>query len=175
MHAATVAAVSRTSRKTPWWVWLLVAVGAGGVVVSLVGVLAGVWLFGQFLPTKTEDATCVQRLGVECSDLTPEVIAKNVQMELPPGTVVETSHYEKFQDWQLTAVFVVPANRVGEWKQSLGAYAVPTAVGCHDLEGRGTDRVCADGRDPSKSPYLSYTRVTQPDGSVVVAVKAIGM
>lgn len=145
--------------------------GAGAFLVTIISLAAGAWLFRGMLPQKTDDAVCTERLGVECEQLTPEAIGRVAEMTLPPGTTVESSSYRKFQDWHLAAVFVVPADLVGVWEASLTRYPEPTALGCQGLEGRGTDRRCADGGASDDPPWRKYVRVTQPDGSVVVAVE----
>jgi hypothetical protein len=156
------------SRRPPWWGWLLIGLGSAGLAVTLLGLIAGAWLFAGSLPKKTDNATCTQRLGAECEDITPEAIGKTLQMTLPPGTIVEFSLYESFQDWHLETIFVVPADQVTVWEESLSGYDEPTSVGCRKLEDRGTDRRCAEAGSLEEQPYRRYTRVTQDDGSVAV-------
>lgn len=146
-------------------------IGAGGIVVAIVSLITGAWLFSSLMPQRSEDGVCTQRLGVECDRLSPDVIGEVAEMTLPPGTTVESSRYDQFQDWRLHAVFVVPADGVGVWEESLTRYPEPADQGCTELEGRGTDRLCASGGSVEDPPWREYTRVTQPDGSVVVEVE----
>lgn len=133
--------------------------------------VVGAWLVGSLLPQRTGDGVCTQRLGAECERLTPDAIGRVAEMTLPPGTTVESSRYDQFQDWRLQAVFVVPQWQVRVWEASLTRYPEPAATGCAGLEGRGTNRLCASGGSADDPPWRNYTRVTQPDGSVVVEVE----
>lgn len=141
------------------------------MVVTIVSLIAGAWLFSFLMPQRTEDGVCTPRLGVECDPLAPEAIERVAEMTLPPGTIVESSRYDQFQDWRLHAVFVVPADGVELWEESLTRYPEPADQGCTELEGRGTNRLCASGGSVEDPPWRAYTRVTQPDGSLVVDVE----
>lgn len=159
-------------KRKPWWFWSLLGCGGALIVGVLVVVLAAAW---WFLPKETEIGRCQTYLGVDCDRVKPEVIGELTGMTLPPGTEVESSSYNRFQDWRVQAVFIVPADQVEVWEASIQGYPEAEAQGCVDLEGRGDDRRCAEVNDPADLPVRGYTRVTRSDGAVVVHVEAFSL
>lgn len=109
-----------------------------------------------------------------CTDVKPEAIGALMHMTLPTGTVVESSTYQRFQDWNLSAVFVIPKPGVEQWEKSLTDYATASASDCAGLPTLSPDQVCAAVAKPTTtSPELRYARVDQADGSVKVAVEGV--
>lgn len=147
-------------------------IGCGALVLLLVLGLAA-FIGWQFVPHRTAIAQrCTTFLGADCTDVEPEVIGRLAEMRLPPGTTVHHSSYQSFQDWHLSARFTIPADRVTEWEGSLQSYPPAGTTKCSGLEGEGIDRRCAGTVDPQDPPLRSYTRVTRPDGSVLVELTA---
>lgn len=156
-------------KRKPWWFWTLLGCGGTLTVAIVVLVAAVTW---WFLPKETEIGRCRTNFGVDCDRVKPEVIGELTGMTLPPGTELESSSYNRFQDWSVKAVFIVPPDQVGVWEASIIGYPEAAAKGCYALEGRGSDRRCAEVNEPSQHPVRRYTRVTRSDGAVVVHVEA---
>lgn len=145
------------------WIALIVA---AVVIVLVAGSILAVRILG---PQDHGDMECLHRMGITCTDVTPDAIGRIADMTLPEGTTVEDSRYRDFQDWHLEARFVVPADRVGEWEASLDGYEPATADACL-TPSEGT--VCADRIKETGQPSGSYERTTREDGSVEVSVEA---
>lgn len=161
--------MSQTPLHRKPWFW---AVVISGVTMLLVPLLLVGWLIGQLGPKDTGKAICITRFDVTCTDVKPEAIAELTAMELPPGTVVEESRYDAFQDWRLKAVVVLPAEHVDDWEASLDTYEPATAEQC---TAPADDVVCAERRHEVDGIWGGYERRARPDGTVEVAVEAFSI
>ncbi|OYO22038.1 hypothetical protein CGZ93_08950 [Enemella dayhoffiae] len=85
--------------KPRWWVWVLV--GCAGLMANVLLLVVGVVAFAML---NEEPSTIGERcggfLGTTCERLYPETIERAAAMRLPPGTVIESSAYDQFQDWR---------------------------------------------------------------------------
>ena len=159
-------------QRWPAWGRALVVAAVMWFVVTLAAMSAvAVGLYGAMFGPPADDDGCGVRLGVSCTDVPAADVEAVSGMDLPEGTVVESSTYTAFQDWSLEATFVVPPGQVAAWEASVDEYTETNPASCTGLEGRGTDRRCAEVTGAT-NPYLRYVRVTAEDGSVVVAVHA---
>ena len=154
--------------------WILI-----GVVVGVaVAIVTAIFVTGLLLATdaKDGDEICQREARADsCTDLTPEVIGDLMQMELPDSVTVESSEYQQFQDWHLEATFVVPPEDVAAWEETLGSYPAPTTEQCLGKPNLGPDQVCAMiSAEEGDGEQRSFIRADQADGSVKVAVEAIG-
>lgn len=164
------------TRSSPSAAKVLLIVGAslvGSLVLIIVSAMAVLAWLNRY--QETDVGRCKEFMGMECTSVRPEVIGELSKMTLPAGTVVESSEFNRFQDWMLRATFVVPAAGVAEWEGSLTDYPPASAAGCKGLESRGELRTCSGPGEAHTNPVRSYTRVTQADGSVVVMVYAFSM
>ncbi|GAB3713718.1 hypothetical protein GCM10028815_30480 [Mariniluteicoccus flavus] len=156
--------------RNPWPI--RIGVGCGGLMVlSFLLVVAAVVLSFVWasIPHRTADGRCKSDFGTSCTELTPQFITRVTGMHLPPGTVIEQSRYDSFQDWHLEATFLVPAPGVAQWEQSVAGWPPVGGSDCGKFPGRGPAR-CTEQQHVDAT-YRQYARADQSDGSVLVWVR----
>lgn len=88
----------------------LTIIAAVFVAFAAVGIAVGVW-FARGLAEEANaghDAACDTRFGTTCDSISLEKLEEAFEVDLPEGTVVLTSSYQQFQDWNLEATFTLP-------------------------------------------------------------------
>lgn len=153
----------------------LIIVGSAAVL-ALAGLLTAVLiaLTGNVTYSNGGIEVCSRPRDASQCEVGNEAVEKLARMDLPDGTVIESSGYQQFQDWHLEATFVVPADGVAQWEASLGQYPSPDAASCAGLPELGPGQVCAS-TDPTVGVIYRYARSDMSDGSVKVAVDVIAL